>query len=364
MKTLRVLLFLAVATLAASAQSQTLQQLVGTVKAFRAESAEVVVQPDSGGAVTVKVAPTTVLQRIAPGEKDLKHATSIAISDIALGDRVLTTLLPTLDARRIVVMTANAISSKQEADQQDWIRRGVHGVVTAKTPTSLTLKVRSLANETEANVVIDAKTTFHRYAPDSVKFSDARASKLDEVQKGDQLRARGTKNENGSRVEAEAIVFGSFVTRAGSITSIDPAARVITLKDAGNKKLITVKLTADSQLKTMPRMEANPMLGMGPPMGGGAGGPGGFGMPRAGDIAQMLERMPSVLLAELKAGDMVVVSSTKGAQPDQLTAIMLVGNADMLVQMARRSAQANRSDSSLSLSGGGFGGLDLPGMIN
>jgi hypothetical protein len=78
----------------------------------------------------------------------------------------------------------------------------------------------------------------------------------------------------------------------------------------------------------------------------------------------MLERMPATHLADLKPGTTIVVSSTKGARADQMTAIMLVANADALIQMAQRSSQAKNSDPGISLSGGGFGGLDLSGMMN
>jgi hypothetical protein len=75
--------------------------------------------------------------------------------------------------------------------------------------------------------------------------------------------------------------------------------------------------------------------------------PGGF------DINQMIERTPVIKLEDLKPGTTVVITSTKGAKSDRLTAIMLLSNADMLIQMA--SAMKGES-------GGGMGGMSPGGM--
>ena len=226
-------------------------------------------------------------------------------------------------------------------------------------------------------VTITDKTVFRRYAPDSVKFVDAKKSSLSDVNVGDQLRARGEKAADGSKVAAEEIVFGTFLTKAGPITAVNQETKEITIKDLVTNKPLIVKLGADSQLKKFPDMAAmrppgNPTpaaAGGGAPGGGPGGGPGmtrpGGGMP---DISQMLERLPSTKLEELKAGDTIVVSSTKGATSDQVTAITLVANAGMLVQMATMSgarpagAQGGSGPSMAGLSTG-LDGLNMPGMI-
>jgi len=77
----------------------------------------------------------------------------------------------------------------------------------------------------------------------------------------------------------------------------------------------------------------------------------------------------------LKPGSTVVISSTKGARADRLTAIMVLSNADMLVLMASTMSGANRADMAAagsaamgSMMGGGgdasgLGGLGLSGMM-
>ena len=57
------------------------------------------------------------------------------------------------------------------------------------------------------------------------------------------------------------------------------------------------------------------------------------GPPVGLDIAQMLERMPQTHIEGLKPGETIVVSSASNARSDRLTAILLVGNADSLLQI-------------------------------
>jgi len=100
-------------------------------------------------------------------------------------------------------------------------------------------------------------------------------------------------------------------------------------------------------------------------MGGGMGG----GRP-GGDMASMLERMPPAKVEDIKVGESIVVSSTVGAKADEITAITLLANADMIIAMAQRQAGAaggaagGMGGAGMSLGGGGMGGMDMGmGMI-
>jgi transcription antitermination factor NusG len=358
--------------LCAAAFAQTAPKaILGSITSFKTEDAIVVVKPDNTDAVNVKLTPETIFQRVAPGERDLKKATAMNMTDMALGDRVLVSFKPgTTDATRILVMSATDITKRNEADRQDWNKRGVSGVVSAKTGSTITLNKRGMTGEVIMTVTIDDKTAYRRYHTDSVKFADASISKLDEVNIGDQLRARGVKAEDGLKVTAEEIVFGTFVTKAGTITAINAETKEVTVTELGTNKPLTIKFTEDSQIKKMPNM-----MGMMGGMGGRGGPPQSGAAPagpaRAPDMAQMLERMPAAKLDEFKAGEKIVVSSTKGAKPDEITAIMLLGNADMLIQMAtvpsgRGAASgaggAPNMGGGMGM-GGGLQGLDLPSMI-
>jgi hypothetical protein len=93
--------------------------------------------------------------------------------------------------------------------------------------------------------------------------------------------------------------------------------------------------------------------------GGPAGGGGGRRMMMGGDfVQQMLERMPTVTLAELKPGTMILVSSTAGADPTRLTAIQLVSNIEPVLTMmaamnARRTGGSTGTGPAPALGGGG-----------
>jgi hypothetical protein len=265
------------------------------------------------------------------------------------------TLAPgTSNVLRIVVMAAGDIAKRNAADRQDWQKRGVSGIVSARSGNRITVKTKTFTGEVEAVVTVDDRTSFKRYAPDSVKFSDARPSKLSEVTVGDQLRARGTKSEDGLALAAQDVAFGTFLIKAGTITAVNPESRQLTVKELGSNKILTVLFTADSQIKLMPSFPAGAMGGAargGVPATGGPAG-GGF------DVNQMLERMPAGGLESLKPGSTVVISSTKGAARDQLTAIMVLGNADMLIQMASMMSGAMSGAGR----GGGMGGMPMGGV--
>jgi len=350
------------------AQTPAPSRFVGTVTAIKIETAEIVVKPDNAPAVSAKLTSDTVVERVDPGAKDLKGAQAMQASDISVGDRVLVVLMPDVPVlRRIVDMSALDINKKNEADRLDWNKRGVSGVVAAKNGAEITLKMRSFQGETRATVTVTDKTKYKRYTPDSVKFVDAKISKLDEISVGDQVRTRGQKSDDGLKVTAEDVVFGTFVTKAGTVTTVNPESKEIRVNEIGTNKPLLIKLTADSQLKKMPNFGGAP----GGPGGAAPGGAAPMGMRPGGappDLAQMIERMPPAKLEDLKPGDMVVVSSTKGAKSDEITAITLLANADTLIRMATMAAPAGARPQGAgggpSLGGlsTGLDSLNLPGI--
>ena len=359
-----------------AAQTPASKSFVGTVAGFRPENAEVEIQPDGGDMVAAGLTADTIAQRIAPGEKDLKTAEPIQVTDLARGDRVLVTLEPdSKRIRRIVVMTATDIAQRNEGDRLDWQKRGVAGIVSAKSGNQITLKNKTLTGaEVEAVVTLSDRTAIKRYAPDSVKFAEAKPGNPAEISVGDQVWARGEKSEDGLKVTAEEVVFGTFVLEAGTIGAIDPEAKEFTVKELGTNKLLTVKLTSDSQLKQMfpiSAMAGGPgragMPAAGPPAGAGPDGFGGAPPGGGFDINQMLERMPAVKLEDLKPGATVVGTSTKGASKDRLTAILVLSNADMLIQMASMMKGADGGAmGAAGMNGGGMGGMmggDFSGLM-
>ena len=53
----------------------------------------------------------------------------------------------------------------------------------------------------------------------------------------------------------------------------------------------------------------------------------------------MIENMPAVKLEDLKPGDALIISSTEGADPSQVTAITLVAGVEPILSAAPSSSQ-------------------------
>jgi hypothetical protein len=187
-----------------------------------------------------------------------------------------------------------------------------------------------------------------------VRYDLAQPGPIQAIQAGDQLRARGTKNADGTEIAAEEIVSGGFRNISGLITSIDPTNSTVVVKDLQTKKPVTIQITADAQMRRLPdrlaamlgimlkgnagggggggRYGGGAQAGNGGGNGGGAGMRGGGQGGRAGgfDAQRLLSMAPSIQLADLKKGDAVMVVSTEGAS--QVTAITLVAGVEPLLE--------------------------------
>jgi Cu/Ag efflux protein CusF len=368
----------------AAAQQPARTNLVGAVQAIDPANGQITLRTDDGQTVKITPHPTAKFLRLPPGEK-LANATPIAAKDIATGDRVLARGELSADkasmaASTLVVMTKADIAKKQQADQAEWQKRGVTGLVTAVDAKAgeVTINTRTVEGTKPLIIVASDKTAVSRYAPDSVKFADAKAGTLADLKVGDQVRALGVKSEDGTHYAAEEMVSGSFRNVAATVTTIDPAANTIKVMDLTTKKPLLVHVNGDSILRKLPegmaRMIAMRAAGSaggaggaganapgaggngqgapgaggapaGAPAGGGQGGPGGPGGMRGGrggDMQQMLERLPAIKLEDLKPGDAIIVSSTEGADPGQVTAITLVAGVEPILTAAPAGSQRAR----------------------
>lgn len=385
------------------AASAPANRVAGVVTALDAAAHTLTIKADSTGQpMTVVVNDATKYYRAKP--EALAHADkltpadllAITATDISVGDRLVALGKVAEDqksvpARVVIMMTKADVAVKQEHDRAEWQRRGVLGVVAALNPATKEITINVRGREGMQPVVIAASdaTQFRRYAPDSVKFDDAKASTLAELKVGDQLRALGERSTDGARFTAQEVVSGTFRTLVGTVAAVDAAHNQLTIKNEQTKQTLTVVVGQDSSLRRMPEMMAQ-MLAMrgqggGPGMGGGrpegqgrpAGQPGAAGGPPAGqggeqgggmggrrmgggfDVQNMLERLPATTLAELKPGDVLIVSSTVGADPTRLTAINVIAGADALLAMMGSRQQQQQGPAGQGLSTGMPAGLDF-----
>ena len=350
---------------AASGDAQ-IARAVGTIRNIQGDSITLV--SDSGSEVTAKLAATTRILRVPPGEKDLKNAVPLQAQDLQAGDRVLVRGPGSLDGRSIaalavIVMKQGDLSAKRQRDREDWQKRGAGGLVTAVDPGSGTVTLSSGGFGGQRSIAVHASkdTVLRRYAANSVKFDDARPAPLDQIKPGDQLRARGTRSADGAELKAEEIVSGTFRNIAGIITAVDPAAGTMTVQDAILKSKVVVKISSDSQLKKLPpemaqriatRLKGSPSEGAngGPPAPGStpagatpaagwqkSGGPGAMagehenGPP---DLQRFLSRLPDSTLADVRKGDAVMIVATTGEDSGTVTAITLLAGVEPILAAA------------------------------
>jgi hypothetical protein len=363
------------------------------------------VKDDQGVESKVTVPDSTRVLQLPAGAKSLSAATPIKVTDIAVGDRILAKTTQdgaNYTASTLVAMKQADIAQKQQKDRQDWQTHGISGLVKSVDPAAQTVTLSTGNGATAKTVVIQiSKTTnIRRYAPDSTKFDDAKPSTLDQIKPGDQLRAKGDKSDDGSQLTADAIVAGTFRNIAGTVVSVDPSANKVVVNDLASKKPFTVDVSSDSQLHKLSPMMAQGMAmrlkggaagaagaaagsgaaGSGAPpasagaghSGGAAGGqgqapsasggqpPAAGGAPqgqRGGDVQQMLNRAPVLVLADLKKGDAVMVLTTEGQAPGEATAVTLLAGVEPLLQASPSASQSVLS-ASWNLGGGAAAGQD------
>jgi hypothetical protein len=356
--------------------------VLGTIKSISGNS--LVLTSDAGVETTVDVRDSTKIVRIAPGQKDLTDAQPIALTGLQVGDRILVRGKTgddnkSFSATSIIAMKKADIAQKQTHERDEWQKSGVGGLVNNVDAAGgvISITTPSLREKKTVAVRVAKDTVLRRYAPGSVKFDDAKPAPLGEIRPGDQLRARGDKNADGSELTAIEVVSGSFRNISGTISSLDNAQGTITIHDLATKKNVPVKITPDSQLRKLPAPMAQRIAqrlngstgtngspnadqggsgqgasarsgatvptakepaagagqgsgdfgGRGRGMGGGAGGQGGGAM----DLQQMISRMPASTLADLQKGDAVMLVGTEGSG-NTITAITLLAGVEPILQ--------------------------------
>jgi hypothetical protein len=289
----------------------------------------------------------------------------------------------TFVATTIVAMKKTDIAVKQQQDREEWQRHGIGGLVSDVDPArnAITIKSFTATGTKEVTVLAGKNTILRRYAPGSVNFDEAKVAPITDIKLGDQLRARGTRSADGSTFTAEDIVSGSFRNIAGIVTGVNAGSGTLTLNDLATKKPVELKVTSESQMRKLPQPMAQRIAirlkgtggdanGGTPPVGQPGGSPpsaagqsaasavpnaGGGASARnggAGDLQQMLSRLPVSPLTDFQKGDAVMVVATSGEEGGPSTVITLLGGVEPILQ-ASSQGQAASILSPWSLSQGG-----------
>jgi hypothetical protein len=338
------------------------QHQAGTVKSTNATSLTLTTK--AGQDVTVTVPGTAKVQVVAPGSKDLSSATEGTLSDVVPGDRVLVMGSAAdggMTATRVILMKAQAIASTHQEEEAAWAKGG-GGIV--KSVDAAAGRIEIASGLKPVTVVVSPATVVRRYAGNSVRFEDAKVSTVAAIQKGDQLRVRGTRSADGATIAADELVTGMFANYSGLVTAADAAAGTVTLKDLTTKKMVTVAVTPNSDVRRIPLMLAQRVamrMKGGAAAGAGAGSAGGAsaesGAERQGragmDLSQMLSRLPTESVAGLKVGEAVMIVATSPMGTETPAAVTLLAGVDPILTASPNGQALSLSPWSI---GGGEGG--------
>lgn len=359
---------------AGAQQGSGASRVLGTVES--ASGSTVVVKTDAGASEKVTVPDTARILRTTPGQKTLAGATKITMDEINSGDRVLMLVTGQPPTASVVVVNKKSdLEARQQQEEADWQKRGVGGLAKSVDAAAGTVTIAS--GTRTITIHTTPSTLVRRYAPDSVKFSDAQTSTLAAIHPGDQVTARGTKNADGTDVTADEIVSGSFRNIAGTVASTDASAGTFTVKDLMTKKTVTIRTTPDSDMRKLePQMAETIAMRLkgggqaaggkgagehrGPETGGGGPAAGQAGMHAAGSngngggLARMLQHAPEIHVSDLHKGDAVIIVATSGS-PDTATVIHLVTGVEAMLQASASGSQSMVS-SAWNLGGGSGSG--------
>jgi ribosomal protein L24 len=372
-------------------------------------SGEVLSIDQSGNKITLKtvdgnidaiLSAKTIFKKVSAEKPSFKTAADSSISEIAVGDKVMVTGLvednkKSLPAKAVYLLSKSELSQRRAKELEDWKLRGISGKVKAINPATkeITVTTKSLAGDKD--IVVSGKDgiLFRRFAETSIDIKDAKPGKFEEVKVGDQVRARGDKSADGLKFGAEEFLSGLFQTTAGKITAIDLAKQEVTIQDLNTKKSIVVAVNSSSLMKKFPAEMAT-MLAMrsqgggGFPAGGGQPGgtvvtmrppnTGGTGVPTdgspngqmgggfrggagagggRGDVDDMLVRLPTISLADVKIGDAIAAVSGGAIVQNRVMAFKFIAGVEPFLT-APQIPGGGRGQ------GGGQGGgnFNIPGL--
>jgi hypothetical protein len=317
-----------------AASNQTTRP-VGVVVSLDPTARSLTIRTDAGTEMTIAFEEATRFLRVAPGATTLENATALAVADVTVGDRILargrTGANPgSFVASSSIVMSKTDLAQKHAAERSEWEKRGIAGVITALDAATKEIKVNLSANANPLVIALAPNAVLRRYAPNSVKFSDAHPSRFEELKVGDQVKALGNANEDRSRYLAEELVAGSFRTIAATIVAVDAAQSTLQLTDLSNNKRLQAQLTADSLARRL-SAEIVQMLAARNQPGNATGQPK--------DLRPLIEKLPPLTLANLKPGDAVILSFAEGTDAARATAVTLLAGIEPLLKPAAKGGQ-------------------------
>lgn len=366
-----VLLGLMLALAAASVQAQearrpTYVSVIGTIEKADSGAKTLALKTDKGETPVIKYDDRTQFIMLPAGETDAKKGTRAAAGDVAAGDRVIARMLPedqTKPAVFVYFSKQSQLAALHKRTEEEWATQSVYGTVKGVDPASKKIVITARGGfgpPKDVTLDLSGRVEFERFSLDTGKY-EASTEGLTPIQMGDQVRLIGQKNADGSEIKVEAIQSATFKSLPVTVKSVDAATSTILATDLVSKKPITIAVKADTQLKRLDDQTAlqmarrlNPTFQADTPARGGRGGQGfagnagggnaGAGFAgrgagggrggRGGDPNRILDQQPTIQLADLKAGEPVVVTGGPSADMAKLTATSVVAGVDPILRAA------------------------------
>jgi hypothetical protein len=318
---------------------------MGAIVAIEPAARRLTIKSDAGPEIGISLEEATRYLRVSPGAKDLEDAAAISVSDLAVGDRILArgqSAGVSFVANMIIVISKADLARKHAAERAEWQKRGVGGVITALNPVSgeITVKPPAVTGAGPMVIALAPGSVLRRYAPNTVKFSDARPCAFEDLRVGDQVKALGTSNEDRSRFTAEEVVAGSFRNIVATVAGSERERSIVLLTDLATNKRLQAQVTQDSAVH---RLSATVVQMLAARTGGATAAPAREASPaqRPGDLQTAIETLPPLNLADLKPGEAVIVTCTKNdGDPSRVTAITLLAGIEPLLKASSRSGRA------------------------
>jgi uncharacterized membrane protein YgcG len=345
--------------------------VIGTIEKVDSAAKTFTLKTDKGEESTLKFDEKTQFLNLPAGEKDTKKATRAAAADVSPGDRVIARMRAEdatgLPAVFFYFEKKTDLAQRQKKTEEEWQTQSVYGAVKSVdlAAKSVVIAVRGGFGPPK-DVTLDAtgSVEYQRFSLDSGKYEPSSAG-LALIQAGDQVRLLGQKNADQTQIKLEAIQSATFKSLPVTVKSVDSAAGTIVATDLTTKKPITVNIKPDTQLKRLDDATAllmarrlNPTFqneagrggrgGQGGQAAGAGAGGGGAGAGFAGrggqagggrggrnaDPNKLLDQQPTIELADLKAGEPVVVTGGASSDMAKLTATSVVAGVDPILRAA------------------------------
>ena len=347
--------------------------LIGTVEKVDASGKTFSIKPDKPGDSEVKFDDKTQFLRLPAGELDVKKASRAQASDVGVGDRVIARLradaAPGQPAVFFYFSKQQDLAQRQEKTREEWQTQGVSGTVKNVDPAAKQVMIAvqgPFGPPKDVTLDVSGPVGYQRYNLSTSKYEPG--STLEAIKVGDRVRVLGKKNADQTVIKVEDVMSGPFKTIPVQIKSIDVEAKQILATDLASKKPITIEIKSDTTLKKLDDATAlamarrlNPTFQNGRGQGRGqrgggtdsaaagdsgagapaAGEPGGFarggrgGGGRGGlDTTKLLDQQPTIMLADLKAGEPIVVSGAAADDMSKIAATAVVAGVDPILRAA------------------------------